>query len=109
MAVGASGGSGEASGEGDACKGEPGRTVPVVDRNRCEAKADCVRVCPYDVFEVRQLDAADRAMLSLRGRIKAWAHRGLQAYAARANACHACGECVVACPEGAITLRSVVP
>ena len=35
------------------CRGEPGKVAPVVDRNRCEGKEDCVRVCPYDVFEIR--------------------------------------------------------
>ena len=27
------------------CDESPGRTVPVIDRNRCEAKSDCVDVC----------------------------------------------------------------
>ena len=30
--------------EKDDCRGESGRIAPVVDRNRCEAKADCLRV-----------------------------------------------------------------
>ena len=88
----------------DQCRESAGRFVPVVDRNRCEAKAACVRVCPYSVFEVLALDPADKAGLSLRGRLKAWAHGGRQAYAVRVEDCHACGECVSACPEGAITL-----
>ena len=46
------------------CKGEPGRVVPVVDRNRCEAKAACVDVCPFDVFEMRPLEAVDAAAQS---------------------------------------------
>jgi NAD-dependent dihydropyrimidine dehydrogenase PreA subunit len=86
------------------CKGEPGRVAPVVDRNRCEAKADCVKVCPYDVFEIRTLASEDRAGLSLLGRLKAWAHGGRQAYVVRASACHACQLCIEACPEQALRL-----
>ncbi len=91
------------------CKGGPGRVVPVIDRNRCEAKAGCVAVCPHDVFEIRPLAPADRAGLSLRGRIKAWAHGNRQAYVKRPEACHACGLCIPACPEDAIKLLSIAP
>lgn len=86
------------------CKGAPGRVRPVIDRNRCEAKEACVAACRYRVFEIRPLEAADRAQLSLRGRLKAWAHGGRQAYAVRAADCRACGDCVKACPEDAIRL-----
>lgn len=91
------------------CKGASGRVVPVIDRNRCEAKAGCVAVCPHDVFEIRPLEPADRAGLSWRGRIKAWAHGNRQAYVARPHDCHACGLCMTACPEDAIKLLSVAP
>jgi NAD-dependent dihydropyrimidine dehydrogenase PreA subunit len=86
------------------CKGEPGRVAPVVDRNRCEAKQDCVRVCPYDVFEIRSLTREDRASLSLLGKLKAWAHGNRQAYVVRGADCHACQLCIAACPEKALTL-----
>jgi NAD-dependent dihydropyrimidine dehydrogenase PreA subunit len=86
------------------CKGEPGRVAPVVDRNRCEAKADCVRVCPYDVFEIRPLGAQDKAGLSFVGRLKAWAHGNKQAYVVRPGDCHACQLCIAACPEEALKL-----
>jgi NAD-dependent dihydropyrimidine dehydrogenase PreA subunit len=86
------------------CKGEPGRVAPVVDRNKCEAEADCVRVCPYDVFEIRTLEAADRAPLSLVGKLKAFVHGNKQAYVVRGADCHACQLCVEACPEHALTL-----
>jgi 4Fe-4S ferredoxin len=89
------------------CRGEPGRVAPVVDRNRCEGKEDCVRVCPYDVFEIRVLDPADRASLSLLGKLKAWAHGNRQAYVARPGDCHACQLCIDACPENALRLAPV--
>ena len=86
------------------CSGTSGRVIPVIDRNRCEAKADCVRVCPYGVFSIQKLTTEDRANLSLRGRLKAFFHGAKQAYTPKADQCHACGLCVSACPEGAITL-----
>jgi len=85
------------------CKDE-GLLRPVIDRNRCEGKQDCLRVCPYNVFELHKLGARERAELSVVGRIKAFFHGYEQAYAVRAEACHACGLCVTACPEHAIKL-----
>jgi NAD-dependent dihydropyrimidine dehydrogenase PreA subunit len=93
----------------DACKQAPGAFAPVIDRNRCEGKGDCVRVCPVSVFRVETLPAEQRQGLSLRGRLKGWAHRWQQAVAVNAAACEACGLCVQACPEKALTLRRVAP
>ncbi len=87
------------------CKA-PGIVVPIVDRSRCEAKGDCVEVCPYDVFEVRALATADKAGLSLFSRLKARAHGNRQAFVVRDDECHACGKCVAACPERAIRLSA---
>ena len=79
---------------------------PVIDRRRCEGKADCVRVCPYGVFEMGTLDAEQRAALPLFPyRLKAWAHGWKQAFATKADQCHGCGLCVTACPENAIKLE----
>jgi NAD-dependent dihydropyrimidine dehydrogenase PreA subunit len=89
------------------CAPDAGRVAPVIDRKRCEAKADCVRVCPYGVFEIHRLAPAERAELSFVGRMKLLVHGGKQAFAVHADACHACGLCVQACPERAIRLAAV--
>jgi 4Fe-4S ferredoxin len=78
--------------------------VPVIDRSRCEAKADCVRVCPYGVFTVRTLLEAERRDLGWWSRLRLTLHGGKQAVASAAEACHNCGLCVAACPEDAISL-----
>jgi 4Fe-4S ferredoxin len=89
---------------GEQCRADPGRWRPIVDRSRCEAKHDCVDVCPYGVFEVRRIDEADYRALSFFARMKVLAHRKHSAYTPHADACRACGLCVVACPEGALRL-----
>src|SRR3954467_12497774 len=89
---------------GQDCKATPGTFTPIVDRGRCEGKADCVAVCPYGVFEVRRIADEDFQALSFLGRLKSRAHGRRTAYMPRADACQACGLCVVACPEHAITL-----
>tara|TARA_B100000676_G_scaffold284510_1_gene312279 strand:- start:11741 stop:11989 length:249 start_codon:yes stop_codon:yes gene_type:complete len=79
--------------------------LPVIDRNRCEDKRACVEMCPNSVFEIGVLTAEEKHGLSLRGRLKAWAHGGKQAYVVRPDACNECGICVSACPEGAVYLE----
>ena len=86
------------------CSEISGRVAPVVDRNRCEGKEDCVLVCPYDVFTIQPLTDIDRANLSFIGKLKAWAHGGKQAYVTNPQACHACKLCISACPEKALKL-----
>ncbi len=86
------------------CKPEPGLLKPVIDRNKCEGKEDCLQVCPYHVFEIRKLTSEERRALNLPSRLKLFAHGGKQAFAVRAVDCHSCGLCVVACPEKAIKL-----
>ena len=89
---------------GEGCRAPAGAWAPRVDHARCEGKRDCVQVCPKDVFEVRRIDDADFRALGWGARLKSIAHRRQTAYTPRADACHACGLCVVACPEKAITL-----
>ena len=89
---------------GERCKAEPGTWQPRIDRRRCEGKADCVEVCPYDVFEVGTIDEAEYRAMPWPIRLKLRVHGKQTAFTPRADACRACGLCVVACPEDAITL-----
>ncbi|MBS1123974.1 MAG: Ferredoxin [Deltaproteobacteria bacterium] len=91
----------------DSCKSPPGKLAPQVDRAKCEGKTECVKVCPFDVFEVRRIDDADFARLGLFAKLKSVAHGRKTAYAPRAAACEGCGKCVAACPEKAIRLVPV--
>ena len=90
--------------ESSGCKQKPGAIRPVVDRNACEGKGDCVRVCPVSVFAVDTLPREERRGLGLKGRLKGFAHRWQQALLINPDACEACGLCVQACPEKALTL-----
>ncbi len=89
------------------CPQPAGRFIPVIDRNRCEGKEDCVTACPYDVFEMQMLSEADKAAMPFFSRFKARVHGNRQAFAVRANDCQACGLCITACPESAITLSRI--
>jgi NAD-dependent dihydropyrimidine dehydrogenase PreA subunit len=91
----------------ETCKADPGSFRPVVNRGRCEGKAACVAVCPYNVFEVGIIDEAAYKALPLLARLKVWAHGKKTAYTPRSDACRACGLCVAACPEKAISLVRV--
>jgi len=86
------------------CEPEAGRLIPIIDRSRCDGKQDCVAVCPFDVFAMQRFTALDLATFSVPLRK---AHKLVgkwQAFTVRAEACHACNLCVVACPENAIRL-----
>ena len=85
----------------------PNLVIPVIDVNKCEGKADCLRVCPHGVFEMATLTAEHKAKMSLIGRLKARVHGNRQAFVVHSDACHACGVCVTACPERAIKLVKV--
>ena len=91
----------------ESCTEVSGRVAPVVDRNRCEGKEDCVQVCPFNVFEIGTLSGAQRGELTFFGRLKALAHGGKQAFVVNPIDCHACQLCVDACPERALHLAPI--
>ena len=72
------------------CKFDSGVLIPVINHNKCEAKDPCVAVCPYDVFEIRQLQPEERAALSFFGRMKSRVKGWNKAFAVRAGDCHGC-------------------
>lgn len=94
----------ETGGSTDKCKAEPGIFIPVVNAMRCEGKGDCAVVCPYDVFEIGRMPDEQFASMPTLVKFKLWAHGRKTAFTPNADACKACGACVKACPEKAITL-----
>jgi NAD-dependent dihydropyrimidine dehydrogenase PreA subunit len=90
------------------CKQSAGVIKPVVDFNKCEGKADCVRVCPESVFAMARIADEDYRELGLVSRFKLRVHGMQVAYTPNVDACRSCGLCVSACPENAITLAKVL-
>ena len=89
------------------CKQEPGLFKPVVNLSKCEGKADCLPVCPEQVFEISRIRDEDYQQLGLLAKLKQRVHGMQVAYTPNVDACRACGLCVTACPERAISLRRV--
>lgn len=87
------------------CKAEPGVFEPVINYHRCEGKGDCLEVCPLDVFVIERMPDEQYSTLPVLVKFKLWAHGRKVAFTPNAEACQACGLCVTACPENAITLK----
>jgi 4Fe-4S ferredoxin len=81
-----------------------GVLFPVINPNQCEGKGPCIEVCPVQVFTMGILPKELRSSLTMKGKIKGFAHRWKQSIVTIPDACEACGLCVSACPEKAITL-----
>lgn len=86
------------------CDDDGGRLEPRIDPLRCEGAGACLATCPHDVFTLRALTREEKSVLTPLVRFKVWVHGGKQAFVERPDACHACGQCVTACPEKAIRL-----
>lgn len=72
--------------------------LPVVDEDRCTACADCVEVCPKDLFSIHPV--SHQLWVACKNR-----DSKSQAEAACEVTCNACGRCVADAPEGLITLE----
>ena len=90
------------------CAPVSGIVAPRIDTSGCEGKGDCLRVCPYNVFEIRKLTRDEHRARPALTRVKLWVHGSRQAFVINADACHACGLCVRACPEDAVSLVRLV-
>jgi len=86
------------------CKQPPGVIRPMVNPAKCEAKGDCVEVCPFDVFQIERIDPEVYRSLPRFSKFKVFVHGMKTAITPNANACEGCGLCVSACPERAIQL-----
>jgi 4Fe-4S ferredoxin len=54
---------------------------------------------------MQTLSEEDKRAMPFFSRFKARVHGNRQAFGVRANDCQACGLCITACPESAITLQ----
>ncbi len=79
-------------------------TMPVVDQSKCEAKGQCVAVCPENVFELRPRTSEEINGLTFMGKFKARIHNNIVGSPLHIDLCKSCGDCVVSCPEKAIRL-----
>lgn len=88
-----------------ACEDTAGRWQVLIDRNRCEGKEDCTRVCPEGVFEIRRLtDDEFAGVTGWFNRFRVRVHGRRQAFAVHQADCRYCRRCEAACPEQAISV-----
>lgn len=92
------------SGSASGCREPAGAYAPVVALKHCEGKADCAAVCPFDVFTIGPIRQENYETLGWLARLKLTLHGRKVAHVTTPEACKACGLCVAACPEQAVTL-----
>ena len=85
--------------------GKTGTAAPVIDRDRCVGDAGCVAVCPHQVLALRPVAAQDCHGLPASTRFLLSLSSGLQAAVIAPERCRACGLCLAACSQQAITWR----
>jgi electron transport complex protein RnfB len=76
--------------------------LPVVDVERCTACADCVDICPRDLFEILPLN--HHLIVQCSAPLAGEAARELCRVA-----CDACGRCAQDAPEGLVTMQGDLP
>ena len=74
-----------------------------VDPLLCDGTRACVWACPQGVFALRVV----ASNLPLLVKWRTARHGGVQAAVVNEEACTACGMCLAACPEGAVTLGAL--
>ncbi len=90
------------------CAEDAGQWQVRIDRNRCEGKEDCAKVCPEGVFEIRRLTDAEFATVTgWFNRFRVRVHGRRQAFAVHQADCRNCRRCEAACPEQAITVLAL--
>lgn len=72
----------------------------VVDTVACIGDRKCLKACPTSVFGLKE----PVEPMPFLQQLKITVHGGRQAYVKNELACIACMECVVACPQDAITV-----
>jgi NAD-dependent dihydropyrimidine dehydrogenase PreA subunit len=86
----------------------PGIFMPVINASRCDGKGHCVDVCRERVIALKPAEGDHVEDQSLLQRLHLRLFGRRLAYLRNQASCTACGRCVSACPEQAITLRRIV-
>ncbi|WMT51188.1 MAG: 4Fe-4S ferredoxin [Ferroplasma sp.] len=66
-------------------------TMPVVDQSKCEAKGQCVAVCPENVFELRPRTSEEINGLTFMGKFKARIHNNIVGSPLHIDLCKSAG------------------
>lgn len=77
---------------------------PIIDKVKCDGDAACIRVCPNNVFSVREITDDENKQLPFLGRFKTKIKGRAKSFVVRAELCIGCNLCVTNCHENAIKL-----